>query len=168
MADATEHEAETAASGAPGEGGPEAGPIAFLARMVERSQDVISVVAGAILVLLAAVVLVSGLVDFFRTIGSQPAVTVATHLLDRVLLVLILVEIVHTVVLSVRAHTLVAEPFIVVGLVAVIRKILLILGEAEPVNAVQFGVLVAMVAVFVASFLLVRRLPSRSDGERGD
>lgn len=139
------------------------GAIVFLAKIVERSQDVISVVAGAILVVLAAVVLISGLVDFVRTIGSEPAVTVATHLLDRVLLVLILVEIVHTVVLSVRAHTLVAEPFIVVGLVAVIRKILLILGEAQAINAVQFGVLAAMVAVFVASFLLVRRLPPADD-----
>jgi hypothetical protein len=41
---------------------------------------------------------------------------------DRVLLVLILAEIVYTVVLSLRAHQLVAQPFFVVGLIAVIRK----------------------------------------------
>ncbi len=58
----------------------------------------------------------------------------ASDFLDKVLLVLILVEIVHTVVLSLQAHALSAQPFIVVGLVAVIRKILFTLSAGQSVS----------------------------------
>jgi len=128
------------------------------AHLLERLQDIVSIVAGVLLVTLAAIVLGSAVVDFARSVGSEPLITGATRFLDRVLLVLILVEIVHTVVLSVRAHTLVPEPFLIVGLVAVIRRILLIVGEELPIEPLQFGLLIAMVAVFVASLVVVRLL----------
>jgi uncharacterized membrane protein (DUF373 family) len=54
-------------------------------------------------------------VDFFSGMPKTSIETAGINLLDRVLLVLILVEIVHTVVLSLRAHHLVAQPFIIVG-----------------------------------------------------
>ncbi len=41
-----------------------------------------------------------------------------------------LVEILHTVRLSIRSHTLVTEPFLVVGLIASIRRILVVTLEA--------------------------------------
>lgn len=128
------------------------------AHLLERLQDIVSILAGVLLVTLAAIVLGSAVVDFARSVGSEPLITGATRFLDRVLLVLILVEIVHTVVLSVRAHTLVPEPFLIVGLVAVIRRILLIVGEELPIEPLQFGLLIAMVAVFVASLVVVRLL----------
>ena len=56
---------------------------------------------------------------------------------------LILAEIVHTVVLSLRAHRLVAQPFIVVGLVAVIRKILLVLSGTGTVPTPLLALLIA-------------------------
>ena len=93
---------------------------------LEHTQDVVAVTVGLILIALAAVLLVSGIVDFVDGADGQIAAA-APRLLDRVLLVLILVEIVHTVVLSLRAHRLVAQPFIVVGLIAVIRRILVVL-----------------------------------------
>ena len=96
--------------------------------LLEHAQDLASIVVGGVLIVLAGTELVSGIVDFVsgvRRLGFDQA---GTNLLDRVLLVLILVEIVHTVVLSLRAHHLVAQPFIVVGLVAVIRRILVVLS----------------------------------------
>jgi uncharacterized membrane protein (DUF373 family) len=80
-----------------------------------------------------------------------------TSLLDEVLLVLILIEIVHTVVLSLHSHRLVAQPFIVVGLVAVIRKILFVLSSEKLVSTSVLALLIAMVAVFVLSLILVNR-----------
>lgn len=72
-------------------------------------------------------------------------------------MVLILVEIVHTVVLSLRAHRLVAQPFIVVGLIAVIRRILLALtpGTKVSISNAELGLLIGMVAVFVAGLIAV-------------
>lgn len=81
---------------------------------LEHMQDVVAITVGLILIALAAVLLVSGMIDFAN--GADGKISAAAPLLlDRVLLVLILVEIVHTVVLSLRAHRLVAQPFIVVG-----------------------------------------------------
>jgi len=89
--------------------------------------------------------------------SSGPVSAAAPVLLDRVLLVLILVEIVHTVVLTLRAHRLVAQPFIVVGLIAVIRRILFVLtpGSQIKVSTSELALLIAMVAVFVAGLITV-------------
>ena len=126
--------------------------------MLEHAQDVISVIVGVLLVALAAVVLVLGVVDFSRDIAGNGAVeTAVINLLNRVLLVLILVEIMHTVVLSLRAHHLVAQPLLAVGLVAVIRKILFVLSSEESVSSTQLALLIAMIAVFVAALILVSR-----------
>jgi uncharacterized membrane protein (DUF373 family) len=129
---------------------------------LEHAQDVIAVTVGVLLIGLAVVLLIAGIVDFADgTYGDISGG--AEKLLDQVLLVLILVEIVHTVVLSLRAHRLVAQPFIVVGLIAVVRRILLVLtpGSAS-LSTSQLAVLLAMVAVFVAGLIAVSRF------ERGE
>ena len=130
--------------------------------VLERTQDVVSIVVGVSLVLLSASLLIAGIYDFFDRLSTMPLVRNATNLLDQVLLVLILVEIVHTVVLSLRAHTLVPQPFIVVGLVAVIRKLLFVLGNSQPVSSAELALYIAMVAVFVASLVVVHVFTGRS------
>ena len=74
-----------------------------------------------------------------------------------------LVEIAHTVVLSLRAHRLVAQPFIVVGLVAVIRRILFVLtpGNQIKVSTSELALLIAMVAMFVAGLIAVNHFEKR-------
>jgi uncharacterized membrane protein (DUF373 family) len=131
--------------------------IAGIIWTLEHAQDLVSVLVGIILVVLAAVVLVLGVVDFFREVASGPVETAVVNLLNRVLLVLILVEIMHTVVLSLRAHHLVAQPLLAVGLVAVIRKILFVLSSEEPVSSTELALLIAMIAVFVVALILISR-----------
>ena len=125
--------------------------------MLEHAQDLVSVVVGVLLVILAVVVLVLGVVDFFREVRSGSVETAVVNLLNRMLLVLILVEIMHTVVLSLRAHHLVTQPLLAVGLVAVIRKILFVLSSEETVSTAELALLIAMIAVFVAALILVSR-----------
>jgi uncharacterized membrane protein (DUF373 family) len=123
---------------------------------LEHAQDVVAIAVGVVLIALAAVVLISGIVDFLDGADGSTE-TAAPDLLDHVLLVLILVEIVYTVVLSLRAHRLVAQPFIVVGLIAVIREILVVLtpGSHSGVSASELALLIGMVAVFVAGLIAV-------------
>jgi len=74
--------------------------------LLEHAQDLVSVLVGMVLIVLAGAELVLRVISFFadmKKISIEPA---GINLLDRVLLVLILVEIVHTVVLSLRAHHL--------------------------------------------------------------
>jgi uncharacterized membrane protein (DUF373 family) len=125
--------------------------------VLEHAQDYITIAVGVVLLVLAAVLVVSGVIGFFTTVFSQPVLQAGNVLLDRVLLVLILVEILHTVVLSLRAHQLAAQPFIVVGLVAVIRRILFLLSSEAKVDVAELGMLIAMVAAFVAGLIAVNR-----------
>ena len=124
--------------------------------VLEHAQDVIAIGVGLVLIALAAVVLISAIIDFIDGADGHIS-SAAPILLDRVLLVLILVEIVYTVVLSLRAHRLVAQPFIVVGLIAVIREILVVLtpGSHTNVSASKLALLIGMVAVFVAGLIAV-------------
>ncbi len=107
------------------------------------------------LIVLAATLAVSGVVGFIEDVQKRTVATAAINLLDRVLLVLILVEIVHTVVLSLRAHRLAAQPFIVVGLVAVIRRILFLLSNENIIPTTELALLIGMVVAFVAAYLAV-------------
>jgi hypothetical protein len=58
------------------------------------------------------------------------------RVLDQLLVVLMLVEILHTVRISIRSHFLVTEPFLVLGLIAAIRRILVITLEAANLTKV--------------------------------
>jgi uncharacterized membrane protein (DUF373 family) len=124
---------------------------------LEHAQDLVSLVVGVLIVALAGVVLVLGIVDFFREVLNGSVETAVVNLLNRVLLVLILVEIVHTVVLSLRAHHLVTQPLLAVGLVAVIREVLFVLSSEETVSTTQLSLLIGMIVVFVAALILVSR-----------
>jgi len=131
--------------------------------MLEHAQDVVTVLVGAVLIVLAGALLVSGIAAFAHGLSTAAGVPASiTDALDRVLLVLILVEIVHTVVLSLRTHRLVAQPFIVVGLVAVIRRILFLLSSTKPIGTAELALLIAMVVVFVAGLIAVNKF-----GEQG-
>lgn len=122
---------------------------------LEHAQDFVSVAVGIVLIVLAATLAVSGVVSFAEDVQKHSIATAAINLLDRVLLVLILVEIVHTVVLSLRVHRLAAQPFIVVGLVAVIRRILFLLSNEHVIPTAELALLIGMVVAFVAAYLAV-------------
>jgi uncharacterized membrane protein (DUF373 family) len=101
--------------------------------------------------------------------GGEPIVF-GSQFLDVILLVLMIVELAYTVLLSLRGSVLVPEPFLIVGLIAVIRRILVItVGERGPggasvqASAVELGILTGVVIVFVASIFLLRRRPHREE-----
>jgi uncharacterized membrane protein (DUF373 family) len=94
--------------------------------------------------------------------------------LNQLLIVLMLVEILHTVRISIRSHILVTEPFLVVGLIASIRRILVVTLEAATLtkegswategasgifhsSMMELGLLGLLVLVLVVSIVLLRR-----------
>ncbi|GAC1437799.1 MAG: phosphate-starvation-inducible PsiE family protein [Terriglobales bacterium] len=95
------------------------------------------------------------------------------RVLDQLLVVLMLVEILHTVRISIRSHVLVTEPFLVVGLIASIRRILVITLEAATLtkggqwspevaaifraSMTELGLLGLLVLALVFSITLLRR-----------
>ena len=121
------------------------------------------------LILVSAVLLVSGIADFVHALAAtriwsaEFIINAASSFLDEILLVLILVEIVHTVVLSLHSHRLVAQPFIVVGLIAVIRKILFVLSGQKTVSTSVLALLIAMAAVFILGLIAVSRFEKSAE-----
>ena len=88
-------------------------------------------------------------------------------LLDRLLLILMIVEILYTVQVSLREHALAPEPFLVVGLIAVVRRILVLtaefsklieLGDEAFRNAmIELGLLTVLIVALVVSLAVLRR-----------
>jgi len=149
--------------GRPARLAPRAGGVTRSIRGLEHAQDAVTVVVGVVLLILFAVLLVSGVAEFVhalsvaKVLSAQSITAAATALLDEVLLVLILIEILHTVVLSLHSHRLVAQPFIIVGLVAVIRKILFVLSGQKQLSTSVLALLIAMIAVFIVGLVVVSR-----------
>ena len=131
--------------------------------VLEHAQDYVASIVGVGLILLAVVLIVSGFYTFAHDLLKENVLTATTGLLDRLLLVLIVAEIVHTVVLSLRTHQLSAQPFIVVGVIAVIRKILLVLSDQASVNTTELWQLIAMVVAFVAGLIAVSRFEKKDE-----
>ena len=104
------------------------------------------------------------------TAPTSSTISVGSDFLDLILLVLMVVELAYTVVLSLRGSVLVAEPFLLVGLIAVIRRILVItVGEVSGAGSgkgglnlaseVELGVLTGVVIAFVLSIVILRSRP---------
>jgi uncharacterized membrane protein (DUF373 family) len=97
------------------------------------------------------------------------------RVLNELLIVLMLVEILHTVRISIRSHVLVTEPFLVVGLIASIRRVLVISLEMATLSKegpwpqqgdnifrssmIELALLGLLIFLLVYSITLVRRYP---------
>ena len=106
-------------------------------------------------------------------IGHWTMATETLRVLDQLLVVLMLVEILHTVRISILSHVLVTEPFLVVGLIASIRRMLVITLEAASLtkggawstegasifqaSMVELGLLGLLILILVFSITLLRR-----------
>ena len=87
-------------------------------------------------------------------------------LLDRILLIIIFVEVLYTVQVSFRQHILQPGPFLVVGLIAVTRRILVLTAElpkmvkeSGPVfyNAmIELGLLTLLIVALVVSLYILK------------
>jgi uncharacterized membrane protein (DUF373 family) len=66
------------------------------------------------------------------------AVTVVTDLLDNGLILFIIAELLHTVRVTIQERTLVVEPFLIVALIAGVRRLLLVTAQLAT-NSAQFS-----------------------------
>ena len=106
-----------------------AGARTWIAKQFTRVEDVVYVSLGVLLAGCAAVLLVAAGADFVTNLlaGTLPGHVI--DILDRILLVLMVVEILYTVQVSFRGQTLVPEPFLIIGLIAGIRRVLILTAE---------------------------------------
>jgi hypothetical protein len=149
-----------------------------------RKSEVIIYIVLALLLFITALVTIVGAGELLvESIIHWTVATEILRVLDQLLLVLMVVEILHTVRITVRSHiVLAAEPFLVVGLIASIRRILVISLEMSALTKAnnwspygesifhasmfELGLLVVLVFVLVFSITLLRRYAPTSEEVR--
>jgi len=122
-------------------------------------EDVVYIGLAALLAISALALLTGAFANTFQSLWNHSLGTQIVVLLDQILLVLLIIELLYTVQVSFREHRLLAEPFVVVALIAAIRRVLVITAEISKVaesNEVTFrhavwelALLTGMILVFV-------------------
>lgn len=143
----------------------------------------VEVVAYVILGLMLAVAVMVGVggaaMSLWAAVLARGDAAILVLAVDRLLFVLMVVEVLHTVRVSFRSGRLVCEPFLIVGLIASIRRVLVITLESSQVGQLgkwnpeaqalldstmlELGVLGLLILVMVISIILLRRSERPAD-----
>lgn len=120
-------------------------------------EDAIYLVTAALLAVTAVVLVVATGRDLVRSReGTMRQRALAA--LDSLLLVLMIVELLHTIRLFVAGHALVPEPFLVVALIAGVRRVLILTTEASQYiqsSPEQFRMALREMILLMVSFLVL-------------
>jgi uncharacterized membrane protein (DUF373 family) len=137
----------------------------WIARAFTAVEDVVYICLGLLLAGSAFILLWTGVTDFGQSVAAGKASTI--QLLDRILLILLIVELLYTVQVSFREHALLPEPFLLVGLISAIRRVLVLTAEhgellekTETVQrhfVIELAVLTALILALAVSLVLLRR-----------
>ena len=122
---------------------------------------------GILLATAAVLVLIGTVHELSEAISSGAgAVQTGVTVLDRVLLTLIIAELVYTLRFVLRTHEIVVEPFLFIGLIAVVRRILIVTAQFERLPPagraltnllLELGLLGFLALALAVALALVRR-----------
>ncbi|HKO84866.1 MAG TPA: phosphate-starvation-inducible PsiE family protein [Actinomycetota bacterium] len=109
--------------------------------------------------------------DFVRHLGQGPFTVVVLELLSGLLLVFIFTELITTIRVVIARRRVVVEPFLIVGIVAAVRRLIVISAEAENLLGtaefrdvmLEIGVLAVTVLLLGATVLVLRIKRSEDD-----
>lgn len=143
----------------------------------DRVEDVIYVGLGILLAAIATSLLIAEIVFFSRYLIGGILSENIVMLLDRILLIIIFVEVLYTVQVSFRQRVLQPGPFLVVGLIAVTRRILVLTAEIPKLikendavfqNAmIELGLLTVLIVALVFSIRAIRPSDPSAAAEQG-
>jgi uncharacterized membrane protein (DUF373 family) len=135
-------------------------------RFLGLAEDGIYAAVGALLLVAAAIVFVVSVVNLVAD-ADDGVLEAVRHLLDTLLLTFILLELLAGVRATVVSRKLVAEPFLVAGIIAAIKEIIVITVTAGGPDTrdrdefdrimIEVGVLGGLVLVLSLAALLSRR-----------
>ncbi len=130
----------------------------------EFGEDAIHLFVAALLSVAAAYLIYDALRSLIAGVygGTSSALTVVLTALDNALVLFILAEVLHTVRITFRDRELNAEPFLVIGLIAGIRRVLVLTASSEQNftfanQGVELIVLIALILVMAFAILIWRR-----------
>lgn len=148
----------------------------WIARAFSAVEDLVYVGLGVVLAGGAIALLVSAVMSFAHSLMGGSLAADIISLLDRILLILLIVELLYTVQVSFREHTVKPEPFLLVGLIAVIRRVLVLtaeLGHGGPnIQAMgqyfllELAVLAGLIVALAASLFALHRQDTAQMAQR--
>lgn len=136
------------------------------AKYLSHAESVVLVLIGVVLVVLAVLLLWTGAVAMIDAARDNKIGHEAIEILNSVLLVMMTMEIVYTVAISLESHTLVAEPFLIIGSIAAIRRMLVITATSTETEQhpdifhntlIELGLLAATVIALAVAVWILRR-----------
>ena len=123
---------------------------------------------ASLLILGAGFIVVGTITDLVEGSDSREIADAGVFLLDRVLLLFIIAELLYTLrVVNIGGRILV-EPFLFIGLIAIVRKVLVLTAEVQEPGAdmsgflMQIGALAGLALVLSISIHLLRRSAAAS------
>lgn len=130
--------------------------------------------AVALLLATAAVLVLVGTVhELAHAIANRAsAVDTGVTVLDRILLLLIIAELAYTLRFVLRTHKIAVEPFLFIGLIAVVRRILIVTAQFERLPSggrvltnflLELGLLGFLALALAVAVRLIRRDGSPAD-----
>jgi uncharacterized membrane protein (DUF373 family) len=145
---------------------------------IEKAENVVYLAVAAVLVVVATVVLGAAAVKV-TDLPELGVITMAAEVLDLLLLVFIVVELLYAVRTTLAERELVAEPFLLVGIIASIKEIVVLSVKAPDYVGTDkledtlwlMGLLTLTIGVLAVATLLMRRKerePSEGDGSGPD
>ncbi|HEU4488621.1 MAG TPA: phosphate-starvation-inducible PsiE family protein [Actinomycetota bacterium] len=134
------------------------------AMLMRGAEDVLYVGVSGVLAIAGLILFGNGIYAFITHFGEGVLSLQVLALLDAMLLVFIVTELIHTISAVVRERVLLLEPFLIVGIVAAIRRLVLISAEAKnllgkpdfPDAMLEIGVLTAAIVLLSLSIFLLR------------
>jgi phosphate starvation-inducible membrane PsiE len=135
------------------------------ASLLKRIESVVLFIIAIVLAVLAVLLLFSSVQALYVAVVGGQIRTQAIEILDSVLLVMMTMEIVYTVTLSLESHKLVAEPFLIVGAIAAIRRMLVITAQSTQIEnqpalfqntLIELGLLAFTIIIIAASVYILR------------
>jgi uncharacterized membrane protein (DUF373 family) len=139
-----------------------------------QAEDFIYVGLGLLLAAIAITLLITEVVYFWQYVFTVSLSENIVFLLDRILLIIIFVEVLYTVQVSFRQHILQPEPFLVVGLIAVTRRILVLTAEmsklAKETQEAFYNAMIelALLTILIISLVLCLRMLRQRDRSSGN
>jgi phosphate starvation-inducible membrane PsiE len=147
-----------------------------IAKGFSAVEDVVYIVLALFLAVGLAVLLLEAALAFARSFATGLTAVHIVPLLDRVLLVLMVVELLYTVQMSFREHVLIPEPFLLVALIAAVRRVIVLTaelgelakrgGEAFRTGMIETGLLTLVILALAAALVVLRKRHPQAVVER--
>jgi uncharacterized membrane protein (DUF373 family) len=132
---------------------------------LQRADSLIYLASALLLVVAAGFTLVGTAIDIVEGSDSRAITDTGVFLLERVLLLFIIAELLYTLrLVDAGGGRILVEPFLFIGLIAVVRRVLVVTAEAELEDrtavtdfAIEIGALAGLALVLALALHFLRR-----------